>query len=407
MLFSRCSKLLGLAALLSAQDSAPEEGALTELEVAGAAAVLGLEFDADELELMTPGVSERQARLRQHPRLRPRQQRRARLRLLGLPGAPGRVGSGTARRLDAVPRVQPMALRPDDLEQLCFADIPTLAALIQTRQVSCLELTDMYLARLARLDAELRVRGHAAARAGARQGRGARSRARARGDPRTAARHPLRRQGPPGRARRADHLGRRSVRGAGLRRGRRGRGAPRGGRRGADRQALARRARLGRRLVRRAHQQPLGSPAGLERLLGRAGGRDRRGRGGVLDRLGDLRLDRVALGRLRLLLAAADLRHGQPPGSDGAGVDDGQARADLPLDDRRGTRDGGHRRPRRARRPVPRPALPRSRPGRSRRPARGLPRRFVHDRGGASVPRVAARAGRRAGGGAPAGAAGR
>jgi Asp-tRNA(Asn)/Glu-tRNA(Gln) amidotransferase A subunit family amidase len=60
-----------------------------------------------------------------------------------------------ARRLVPVARALPRAERPADLEQLCYADIPTLASLIRSRQVSCLELTEMYLARLERLDAQL------------------------------------------------------------------------------------------------------------------------------------------------------------------------------------------------------------------------------------------------------------
>jgi Asp-tRNA(Asn)/Glu-tRNA(Gln) amidotransferase A subunit family amidase len=52
-------------------------------------------------------------------------------------------------------RSLPEARRPAQLEDLAYADIPTLAALIRSRQVSCLELTDMFLARLERLDAQL------------------------------------------------------------------------------------------------------------------------------------------------------------------------------------------------------------------------------------------------------------
>jgi hypothetical protein len=134
MHFSRCSKILGLAALLCAQDP-PGEGSLTELEVAGAAAVLGLEFDAQELELMTPGVSQRRA---DYARIRSFALDNGVAPVFGFSGFLERLaGSRPARKaLAAVPRVQPLALRPDDLEKLCFADIPTLSALIQTRQVS-------------------------------------------------------------------------------------------------------------------------------------------------------------------------------------------------------------------------------------------------------------------------------
>jgi Asp-tRNA(Asn)/Glu-tRNA(Gln) amidotransferase A subunit family amidase len=55
---------------------------------------------------------------------------------------------GTARAL-------PGPQRPARLEELAYADIPTLAALIRSKQVSCLELTEMFLARLERIDAQL------------------------------------------------------------------------------------------------------------------------------------------------------------------------------------------------------------------------------------------------------------
>jgi Asp-tRNA(Asn)/Glu-tRNA(Gln) amidotransferase A subunit family amidase len=57
--------------------------------------------------------------------------------------------------LAAVPRLLPVVDRPSQLEDLAFADIPTLASLIRTRKVSCAELTEMYLARLERLDPQL------------------------------------------------------------------------------------------------------------------------------------------------------------------------------------------------------------------------------------------------------------
>jgi Asp-tRNA(Asn)/Glu-tRNA(Gln) amidotransferase A subunit family amidase len=52
-------------------------------------------------------------------------------------------------------RSLPGPKRPERLEELAYADIPTLAALIRSKQVSCLELTEMYLARLQRLDSKL------------------------------------------------------------------------------------------------------------------------------------------------------------------------------------------------------------------------------------------------------------
>ena len=51
----------------------------------------------------------------------------------------------------ALPNVE----RPADLETLAFADITTLAALIHSRKVSCVELATSFIARLRRLDERL------------------------------------------------------------------------------------------------------------------------------------------------------------------------------------------------------------------------------------------------------------
>ena len=59
------------------------------------------------------------------------------------------------RNLRPVARSLPQPLRPARLEDLAYADIPTLAALIRSRRLSCLELTEMFLARLERLDPKL------------------------------------------------------------------------------------------------------------------------------------------------------------------------------------------------------------------------------------------------------------
>lgn len=59
------------------------------------------------------------------------------------------------------PRPPPAPVRPRDverparLEDVAFWPVADLAALIRTRQVSCAELTDLYLARMERLDAQL------------------------------------------------------------------------------------------------------------------------------------------------------------------------------------------------------------------------------------------------------------
>jgi Asp-tRNA(Asn)/Glu-tRNA(Gln) amidotransferase A subunit family amidase len=49
----------------------------------------------------------------------------------------------------------PVMKRPADLEQLAYASIPELAALIKSKQVSCVEMAQMSIARLKRLDPKL------------------------------------------------------------------------------------------------------------------------------------------------------------------------------------------------------------------------------------------------------------
>ena len=141
---------LGLA-LAATQE--PEEGAGDPRleEIRTAAEVLGLELTDEELALMAEGVFENREGYQ-------------RLRAVELDNSVA-PALGFSSFLDAIsgahpPPEPPAAVeralssvqRPADLEQLAFADIATLAALIRSREVSCLELTDMYLARLERLD---------------------------------------------------------------------------------------------------------------------------------------------------------------------------------------------------------------------------------------------------------------
>jgi len=56
---------------------------------------------------------------------------------------------GVALRAVAVegaPHEAPIRLRPDDPRELCFADLATLSHWVRTRQVSCVELTEVFLA---------------------------------------------------------------------------------------------------------------------------------------------------------------------------------------------------------------------------------------------------------------------
>ena len=56
---------------------------------------------------------------------------------------------------ELAPIVLPEVERPEDLSELYFADIPTLASLIKSRKVSCREMVDLFTERLREKDAEL------------------------------------------------------------------------------------------------------------------------------------------------------------------------------------------------------------------------------------------------------------
>jgi Asp-tRNA(Asn)/Glu-tRNA(Gln) amidotransferase A subunit family amidase len=152
MLSLCCTALL----LLAPQEPAPEAPRAAEetarIEaIRGAARLVGLELDEREARQMLSGVARNAASF---AALRERELENAlapATRFHPLPvGATPRVAA-----LPPLALALPAAKRPADLEELAFADIPTLAALVRSREVRCEELVASYLARLKRLDAEL------------------------------------------------------------------------------------------------------------------------------------------------------------------------------------------------------------------------------------------------------------
>ena len=215
-------------------------------------------------------------------------------------------------RLPWVLSKAPALKRPARLEDVAFWPLRHLAELVRTRQVSSVELTRMYLERLHRYNSRLNnvvtfLDDHGLAEAAS-----CRSRHRRRSLQGPAARPALGLQGHHHGEGLQDDLGlpgihRAAVR---LRRQRRRDAARR--RRRADCQARHRRARRRRQLVRRPDQEPVGSDAGLERLIGGPGV----GHGGRLRRLchrhRDERVDSEPGGALRRRRPAADVRPHQP-----------------------------------------------------------------------------------------------
>ena len=147
---------LALALLLAQQPgAAPAEPPprLTLEQVRAAGEVEGLDFSPAELELVRKAVGEQ---LEGYERLWK----------FGIDNSlpPAFVFSPLLPgRKVAPPRfhVQPVELpevaRPASLDELAFADIPTLAALLKSRKVSCVELAQASLARLKRLDPQLHM----------------------------------------------------------------------------------------------------------------------------------------------------------------------------------------------------------------------------------------------------------
>lgn len=139
-----------------AQDAAATAAAaaaLTPDMLAAAGGVIGLELTEAEIELMLADVGEQLAHFEA---------------LRGVPlengDAPAWTFSplvpGVEPRTFAAPPgmvpVDPAVERPADLEELAFADIATLAALVRSRKVSCVELARLSIDRLRRLDGTLR-----------------------------------------------------------------------------------------------------------------------------------------------------------------------------------------------------------------------------------------------------------
>lgn len=127
------------------------EARLDAADVADAARVAGLSFTPEELELMMPDVLERMAAF---------EELRSTTLSNGVapamtfsPWIPG-IDARESQRVLPTPSL-PEVARPADLEDAAFWSIAELAALLRRTDVTSVELTEMYLERLQRLDEEL------------------------------------------------------------------------------------------------------------------------------------------------------------------------------------------------------------------------------------------------------------
>lgn len=145
--------ILALCLSLSFQDPVAKPPVprlpIDALESAGR--VIGFEFTSSELALMQSSVIESLESIERLQRI-PIDNALAPALIFSplLPGMQVRPS-----RIAKTELVLPAAVRPADLEELAYADIPTLASLIRSRAVTSTELVQMYLARLKRLDPQL------------------------------------------------------------------------------------------------------------------------------------------------------------------------------------------------------------------------------------------------------------
>jgi Asp-tRNA(Asn)/Glu-tRNA(Gln) amidotransferase A subunit family amidase len=125
---------------------------LTKDMLRSAAAVAGLEFTDEQLDKMLKGVAENTVKLRDLRKIEI--DNSIAPPLYFNPVLPGMKIDRMRRqfRASAAPRVQ----RPPNLEDVAFWPVTSLSVLIRTRQVTSVELTEMYLARAKRFNPKLK-----------------------------------------------------------------------------------------------------------------------------------------------------------------------------------------------------------------------------------------------------------
>ncbi|MEE8466920.1 MAG: amidase family protein, partial [Planctomycetota bacterium] len=139
---------IAISLALAAQDPASE---ITPDLVGMAGELIGIEYTEEELELLTGKIVEQ---LQHFEALRGVSLDNGDIPATVFSPLPPGVAC-RAQALPAAPLSLPQVDRPDDLADLYYASIPTLAHLVRSQQVSCVELCELFLARLEQLDAEL------------------------------------------------------------------------------------------------------------------------------------------------------------------------------------------------------------------------------------------------------------
>lgn len=143
----------GFAGLAADRLWAAAEGrsGITPADLAQAEQVAGLEFTEAERELMLEGINDL---LEDYAELRDVTLDNSVTPALHFDPRPSGFIFNPGPRHFRPSRPRPISV-PDDLEELAFLPVTQLAHLVRTRKVSSLALTEMYLARLKRLDPKL------------------------------------------------------------------------------------------------------------------------------------------------------------------------------------------------------------------------------------------------------------
>ena len=129
------------------------EGPVTIEMIDHAARLAGLEFSAEDRERMLAGVQANLEGFRELHALDIDQNTPPPLYFN--PAVPGQVFDEAKRPFVLGPQLK--VSRPNDLNEVAFWPVTELAGLLQTRQVSSVELTELYLDRIRRFDPVLRA----------------------------------------------------------------------------------------------------------------------------------------------------------------------------------------------------------------------------------------------------------
>jgi len=125
---------------------------ITDATILAAAEIAGVQFTEEERALMLDGLKRQTAQLQRLHRIPIENAVAPAMIFTPLPRQDA-IPRGPQRPI--VPTRRPTPPKPAALDSLAYASVTELAALLRTRAITSVALTEMYLARLARLDPQL------------------------------------------------------------------------------------------------------------------------------------------------------------------------------------------------------------------------------------------------------------